>query len=268
MSNVYTNIKDIFLNEEASEFIALTNSVECEQKILNTIKKPLKMILFYGKPGSGKTFLLKKIANNTKFKKQIILFTHPFFNEKEFILALCSKIYGKFINEVDNFENFMYYYTHNFTYKDEILSHQKIIILDEAQLYPDELVEKIRLMSDTRYFKFLFTIHKIDDEELLVKEHFKSRIWESIELKNADINEIRLYILKKLKGKNFFFNEDDFCLIYDLSKANLRTLNKLMYKFFEIFESYEVFAPSRILEPDINKKVIYMAAIALGIINA
>ncbi|MGG7073414.1 ATP-binding protein [Campylobacter sp. 9BO] len=265
MSSIYAKIKDLFINSDNGEFIRLKSSVECEQKLLKVLAKPLKIVLFYGNPGSGKTFLLNKISEQDS---NLIFFAYPFFNEQEFIFALCEKIYGKKLENVENFESFMYYYTQNFTQNSEILKNQKTIILDEAQLYPDELVEKIRLMSDTRMFKFLFTIHKTNNEELLAKDHFKSRIWERVELKDADINEIRLYVLKKINGEKFFFNESDFKLMFKFSNANLRSLNKLMYKFFELFESYEAQIPSKLTEPNINEKVLFMAAIATGAISA
>ncbi|MBS6287878.1 MAG: ATP-binding protein, partial [Campylobacter concisus] len=62
--NIYTHIKDVFIDEDESlNFVNLDNSISCYNKIVLALKKPLKLILFYGKPGSGKTFLLNKIAN-------------------------------------------------------------------------------------------------------------------------------------------------------------------------------------------------------------
>ena len=53
--NIYTHIKDVFINEdEVSDFVNLDNSIACYNKIVSAFKKPLKLILFYGKPGSGK----------------------------------------------------------------------------------------------------------------------------------------------------------------------------------------------------------------------
>ena len=60
-----------------------------------------------------------------------------------------------------------------------------IILLDEAQMYGPDMMEKIRLISDTRSVKFIVSLHKTEDEDIIAKEHFQSRIWEVIELKNA-----------------------------------------------------------------------------------
>jgi len=36
------------------------------------------------------------------------------------------------------------------------------VFVDEAQLYPPVIVEKIRLLADTRKYKFIFTVHKTE----------------------------------------------------------------------------------------------------------
>lgn len=269
MSN-YADLKSRFIeDEQTQDFIGLANSLECRAKILDALQKPLKLILFYGKPGSGKTFLLHKIVKDLAARSDVLFFAYPFFSEREFIGALCEKFYGRRIDGVDGFENFMYYYTQNFTYSDkEKLNHQQIIILDEAQLYPADLIEKIRLMADSRYFKFLFTIHKTQNEDALAQEHFQTRIWESIELKSAGVDEIRLYLQKRLKDSHYQLSENDIDLANKLCEANLRSLNRLMYKFFEICESYDAHQPSALLTPNFNEKALIMSAIELGVIDA
>lgn len=271
MSNIYTKIKDIFIEDDNTDwFINLDQSVSCYKKILSALEKPLKLILFYGKPGSGKTFLLNKIVRDLKDRNDIIFFTHPFFSEKDFINAIYKKIFGEINDEIANFESFLENYSLRQKSSDEILKLQRIVILDEAQLYPSELIEKIRLMADSRFFKFLFTIHKTENEDVLAKDYFQTRIWESIELKSADLSETRLYLQKKLNEflKDINFSDDDYELIQKFSNGNLRTLNKLMYKFFEICESYEANQPSALAMADKNKKIIYMSAIATEALDA
>lgn len=271
MSNIYTQIKDIFIEDDNIDwFINLDKSVNCYNKILSALQKPLKLILFYGKPGSGKTFLLNKIAKDLSDRQDIFFFRHPFFSEKDFINAIYKKVFGENDLLVENFEGFLERYSLKFERADNILKQQKIVILDEAQLYPSDLIEKIRLMADSRYFKFLFTIHKTENEDVLAKDYFQTRIWESIELRNSDFYEIRLYVQKKL-GKyslDINFSESDYRLIYKFCDGNLRTLNRLMYKFFEICECYEANQPSYLAAENKNEKVLYMSAIATESINA
>ncbi|WP_149700373.1 ATP-binding protein [Campylobacter concisus] len=271
--NIYTHIKDVFIDEDESlNFVNLDNSISCYNKIVLALKKPLKLILFYGKPGSGKTFLLNKIANDLKEDKSLIFFPHPFFSEATFIEALCEQIYGKKLEDINNFESFIKFYSKDFSSKDEILKNQMTVILDEAQLYPTELIEKIRLMADTRMFKFLFTIHKTENEDILAKDYFQTRIWESIELSSADVNEIIIYLQRKLSQKNYDkylkFDKKDYECAYSFCGGNLRTLNKIMYKFYEICEYYEQYQPSKLSGDKVNIMILTMAALDAGLIDA
>mgnify|MGYP000925508712 FL=1 len=271
--NIYTHIKDVFIDEDESlNFVNLDNSISCYNKIVLALKKPLKLILFYGKPGSGKTFLLNKIANDLKEDKSLIFFPHPFFSEATFIEALCEQIYGKKLEDINNFESFIKFYSKDFSSKDEILKNQMTVILDEAQLYPTELIEKIRLMADTRMFKFLFTIHKTENEDILAKDYFQTRIWESIELSSADVNEIIIYLQRKLSQKNYDkylkFEKKDYECAYSFCGGNLRTLNKIMYKFYEICEYYEQYQPSKLSGDMANTMILTMAALDAGLIDA
>lgn len=271
--NIYTHIKDVFIDEDESlNFVNLGNSISCYNKIVLALKKPLKLILFYGKPGSGKTFLLNKIANDLKEDKSLIFFPHPFFSEATFIEALCEQIYGKKLEDINNFESFIKFYSKDFSSKDEILKNQMTVILDEAQLYPTELIEKIRLMADTRMFKFLFTIHKTENEDILAKDYFQTRIWESIELSSADVNEIIIYLQRKLSQKNYDkylkFDKKDYECAYSFCGGNLRTLNKIMYKFYEICEYYEQYQPSKLSGDKANIMILTMAALDAGLIDA
>ncbi|EAT98601.1 ATP-binding protein [Campylobacter concisus] len=271
--NIYTHIKDVFIDEDESlNFVNLDNSISCYNKIVLALKKPLKLILFYGKPGSGKTFLLNKIANDLKEDKSLIFFPHPFFSEATFIEALCEQIYGKKLEDINNFESFIKFYSKDFSSKDEILKNQMTVILDEAQLYPTELIEKIRLMADTRMFKFLFTIHKTENEDILAKDYFQTRIWESIELSSADVNEIIIYLQRKLSQKNYDkylkFEKKDYECAYSFCGGNLRTLNKIMYKFYEICEYYEQYQPSKLSGDKANIMILTMAALDAGLIDA
>lgn len=275
--NNYTKLKDIFVEDnEVSNFVNLDKSTLAYHRILNALQKPLKLILFYGKPGCGKTFLLNKIKVDLEKKVKVVFLPQPFFDEKEFFLELYLQIFGKnTTSAIDNYENFMRVYRKkmNVANKDIADVKQVVILLDEAQLYPANLIEKIRLMADTRLFKFLFTVHKTNEEDRLAKDYFKTRIWESIELPNSTLSEVKLYIEKKLIIQGFqqyfiMFNECNFELIFELTDGNLRNINKLMYKMYELFEYYEVNKPTEISFSNINNKIIEMAAIGSGLINA
>lgn len=276
-NNDYTLIKEIFVeNGEINDFVNLDKSRLAYHRILNALQKPLKLILFYGKPGCGKTFLLNKIKQDLDKKLRVVFLPQPFFDEEEFFGELFFQIF-----KVRSKKNLKNYETFLRIYKDMLkLKHNSnlnvdkvVILLDEAQLYPVNLIEKIRLMADTRLFKFLFTVHKTEQEDVIAKDYFQTRIWESIELPNSNINELKLYIEKKLLFHKFhqyflMFDEGNFELIHKVTLGNLRNVNKLMFKMYEILEYYEANKPTQINPAGINPKFIEMAAIGAGLINA
>ncbi len=266
-SSRFSDLKDIFLDTGVFDYVNLDKSSQAYEKIASAIDKPLKLILLFGKPGVGKTFLLQKVYNDFYKKKSVVLFLRPFFNERDFLVSLYEEIFEEKSPDFSNYNEFL-----SISLK-KLSNDQSItVFLDEAQLYPKDLVERIRLLADSRKFKFLFTVHKTEEEDILAKDYFKTRIWETIELKNSSLNEIKIYIEKKLLFHNKFeslslFSNRSFHLIMKLTNGNLRTINKLMYKTFEILEYYDKYKPSTIGAKGLKPKFIEMAAIDLGIIN-
>ena len=267
MNNNFTEIKNIFVDGEVFDYVNLDKSAQAYERLVQALDKPLKLILFFGRPGTGKTFLLQKIYNDFKNAKNIIFFPRPFFNEKEFLKTLYQEIFHEISPEFSSYDDFLSVASKKF--KDEKISIT--VLIDEAQLYPQDLIEKIRLMADSRKFKFLFTVHKTEKEDVLAKDYFQTRIWETIELHNSSLNEIKTYIEKKMLFHNKFdslalFKDSHYRVILKLTEGNLRTINKLLYKVFEILEYYEKYKPSSV-RGALKIKYIEMAAIDLGIIH-
>ena len=134
-------------------------------------------------------------------------------------------------------------------------------------------MEKIRLLSDTRKVKFVITLHKTEKEDLIAKEHFQTRIWETIELENSSSDELKTYIQKKLMKANCFdsanmFQTRSVNLIHKLTNGNYRDTNKLLYALFDIYLTYLENNPSKINTNKISNKIIEMSAIHTGLINA
>ena len=265
----YSDLKDIFLDGEVFDYVNLDKSSVAYDKLIQAINKPLKPILFYGKPGTGKTFLLQKIYNDFKKKKSIIFLPRPFFDEIEFLKILYKKTFKETPPKFSGYDEFLSIVTKKLDKNKNAIT----VLIDESQLYPGELIEKIRLMADSRKFKFLFTVHKTDEEDILAKDYFKTRIWESIELENSNYQEIKTYIEKKLIFHNrfeyvSFFKEKHFKAIMKLTNGNLRTINKLLFKLFEILEYYDISNPSKINQRSLQLKYLIMAGISQGMVDA
>jgi len=269
MESIFVNSKNAFLDiVEPRDYVQLDRVSTIYQSLKDSIKKPLKMILLYGKPGTGKSMFLRKLSLDLKESQNIFLYDTPILDESEFYKAIAQDVFHtKYTGEL-NFTQFMK------IVKSKNFEETPVILLDEAQLYSEDLMEKIRLLSDTRTVKFVITLHKTEEEDLIAKEHFQTRIWETIELENSSFAELKIYIQKKLMKANCFdtasmFNSKAVNKIYKFTKGNYRDTNKLLYTLFEIYTIYENNNQFRSIKTNqISTKFIEMAAIHTGLLNA
>jgi len=269
MDSIFINSKNVFLDTvNHKDYVQLDRVSTIYQSLKNSIKKPLKMILLYGKPGTGKSMFLTKLHSDLSPSQAIFLYPTPILDEGEFYKTLAQDVFEtKFGGEL-NFTQFMK------IVKEKKISEVPVVLLDEAQLYSETLMEKIRLLSDTRTIKFVITLHKTEKEDLIAKEHFQTRIWETIELENSSNTELKIYIQKKLMKANCFdtasmFNSKVINTIYKFTNGNYRDTNKLLYAIFDIYATYENNNQLHAINTNqISKKLIEMAAIHTGLINA
>ena len=267
-SSFYLSSKDVFLDiVDAKEYVQLDRGSALYQSLKDSVKKPLKMILFYGRPGTGKSMMLNKLYEDLKPHQKVVMYHTPLISEEEFLKSLARDVYG-----VRPFDEL------NFTKFNELSEQYEfettpLVLLDEAQLYSSDLMEKIRLISDARKIKFIITLHKTEKEDIIAKEHFQTRIWETLELHNATAAELKIYIQKKLIKNNCFdvasmFDNKNVKCLHNITQGNYRDTNKLLYTLFDIYSWYEENQPTKINYTNISTKIIEMAAIQAGLINA
>ena len=265
----YREIKNLFIDSVDSENYVELESMAYNYQILEeSLDKPLKMILLFGRPGTGKSMTLTRLYDTLKEKRDIHYFEAPILSEKEFLKSIYEAMSSQIIphNMRVNFDGLLKYCQKQRGQRDVIF------LLDECQLYSEALMEKIRLLSDTRVVKFVITLHKTDNEEIIAKEHFKTRIWEVIELKNATESDLEVYIQKKLIQKNFLevsnsISKKDIRFIHRHTKGNFRETNKFLYIVFNIYEYYEKNQPQKIESKKFSKKILEMTALKLGYLH-
>jgi len=265
----YTNPKFVFVDEiDVDNYIEIPSAQKAYDQLRHSIDKTLKMVLLFGRPGTGKSLLLNRIYRDLKERYELYLFETPSLSGEEFFRKLFYVLTHQELppDTQVSFDTFI-------DYLKRIKGTRSIIVLvDEAQMYPREVLEQIRILSDTGAIKFIISLHKTEDEDLVAKEHFQSRIWEVIELKNATRNELKTYIHQKLLQANEFeianqIRDKHVGFIYRCTRGNYRETNKMLYTLYEIYEYYDHHDPSKINHQALSKKILEMTALKLGYIH-
>ena len=265
----YDMAKECFIDEvNLDTYVELPSSVMAYEELEMAFEKPFKLMLLYGEPGTGKSLLLKRIYEKKKYQKEIHFIESPLLDEEEFFRRLFDILIQKPMpkNTKVDFNTFVEFC--------KVIKGQReiIILLDEAQLYPKKILEEIRILSDTGVLRFVIAVHKTTDEDVIAKTHFQTRIWGTIELKNATKDELKTYIHQRLLKFNQFeiansIKQKHINFIYKITKGNFRACSKLMYTTFEIYQYYEKHDPSKFSRDQFSLKFLEMAAIATGAIN-
>ena len=265
----YTKAKMLFVDKiNVDNYVEIDSAQRVYDQLRHSIDKTLKMVLLFGRPGTGKSLLLNRIYRDLKDQYELYLFETPslsgeeFFRKLFFVLTHRELPHGAKVS----FDTFV-------DYLKRVKGTRSIIVLvDEAQMYPTEVLEQIRILSDTGTIKFVISLHKTEDEDLVAREHFQSRIWEVIELKNATLDELKTYIHKRLLQGNEFklanqLKERYIRFIYRCTGGNYRETNKMMYTLYELYEYYDQNKPAAIDRRKLAKKMLEMTAIKLGYLH-
>ncbi len=143
----YSDVKNIFIDSVDNDNFIELDTILFNYKILEeSLDKPLKMILLFGRPGTGKSMILNRLYHNLRSRREIFYFDTPIISEKEFLNRIYESISASKVpeNMRVNFDGLLNY-CKSLKGKREI-----VFLLDECQLYSQALMEKIRLLSDTR----------------------------------------------------------------------------------------------------------------------
>lgn len=228
----------------------------------NLLKEKAGQIIFLlGRPGTGKTHLLNHLKSEAQLEHTPILFETPVINPQSFLKRIIQhKGHEAFGDEIEALK----------IQAEELYRNEKtLILLDEAQLLNDEMLEFIRILCDTRLFWIVCAMHKDEGDEILKKSHFKSRPYKRIELGQLTRNESDLYLNTQLilthDKHTIDFHQRHAKKIYNLTQGNFRYLKKLIYTEFSLLHEAHESGSKKFQEP--SKCLLNMAAIEIGLIN-
>lgn len=227
-------------------------------------KAPFTTVIGY--PGVGKTLLLKKVLENARNKEKAIFLDVPVADAEELLRKVAEATTIE-LPESGSVHAMTAYLTT--ALKDDYF----IIIVDEAQSYSSELLEFIRMLSDKKVFKFVIVMHKIKKDSLIMQEHFKSRLWNIVEIEPLNKKECAEYIEKSFLLHNLFdvanmFRKRNYTFIYSATKGNIRKINMLLYKIFDIADFYYNNLPHSVKGDSGLQKITEMAALDLRLVGA
>jgi 4-hydroxy-tetrahydrodipicolinate synthase len=256
------------------KYIELDSNALAFDRVHRVLNERLKMSLIYGVPGSGKSMFLSRLHSDLISMNRIsILISSPILNEAQLFQVISYEIfrYSNFDEVIPkSFEELL----ERITYYDEFPETKTpILLLDEAQLYSNSILEKIRVLSDTQKIRVIFAVHQLKEEDIFSQEHFRSRIWEKIELKNASISELKVYIQKKLMGVSMLSLAKQFSnrvvrRIHKITDGNYRATNNLLYAYFskypELYKQSSLIHSSTLMGVRIRE--IEIVAIQIGFI--
>lgn len=241
--------------EARSSYQTLTNL----KSVLS--EKSGKMTFLLGEPGSGKTYLLNYLLHDTELENRPILFETPVLTPKNFLMRLIKHMNAAPLGEEIEILK---------EQAEHIYSDKKtLVMLDEAQLLSDEMMEFLRILSDSKVFWIVFAMHEEEGKEILKKSHFKSRPHKLIELGQLTKDEAQMYINTQLifsnDQKTLDFHQNNANMIFKLCNGNFRYLKKLIYTQFDLLHEAQVSDMKNFHEP--SKRLLKMAAIDIGLIN-
>lgn len=270
MKNSFKDAKYAFVDTDINKgYIDIESSLFALNQLEKAIEEPMQMALLIGASGVGKSMILKSVHKKLRHQKDIHYIETPFLSENDFLSTLFSILTGELTHQDGEISfNNIIKYCNSLKGKREI-----IVLVDEAQMCPDIILEQIRLLSDTRIVKFVIVLHNINEKSILAESHFKTRIWSTIELAHSSKQEMASYIHLKLIGANVsnvvsYIGDSEFKLIHKYTNGNYRECNKLMFCVFELCELNIKNNMPENLSKVFSKKIIELSALKLGLANA
>ena len=231
----YKEAKEFFKDViDVDLYIPLISSQKIEIDIKYAISEKEKLVLLSGEAGSGKSFILNKIYEDLKDTYDIEFIKNPYLDLKEINLFF------------------------------KTMDEHKVILIDEAQIISKDNIENLRLLADSGKYTIVFATHIANAKEIFELKHFQTRINYNLRIYPIKPMEVEAFISSKLIKYGFttlssMFTSSNYKLIYKLTNGNLREINRLVNKTFDILDYFSTHHPHKVSTSHIQNKYIEMA---------
>jgi len=226
LSNLIEEFRDKI---DINDFFSYINFEIVKEELIATKSN---IVFLLGPPGSGKSYMLSLLKH--KYPEKYILQKEPFLSKEEFL-------------------------------KQHEKLEKKVILVDEAQLLPTEMIEFLRLLSDNGN-QVVFSMHQNEGEKIAALPQFSSRYTQKIFMKPLSFDEFEKYVMSKfIKNSRYdLLNKKRLKKIYRLTKGNFRLSKKFIFTALTLL-NYSL--RNSLKYKSIDNCIIDMTAIELGLLK-
>ncbi len=248
---------------DSGEYFDSSSAERSKTTLKSLAGEPERKLLFLlGNPGVGKSHMLETIGEEMRSERLVVHLREPFFEPKSFLVRLLKESSESPEGEIETLKSrAAEFYAEN----------EHLIMIDEAQLMDEKSLEFLRILSDTKAFRFLLSMHSKEGEEILAKPHFRTRSHRVVEMGVLTQDEVKRYVSGRLKRAGMeeisdMITDKHFKLVHRYTEGNFRTLKRMMQSMFELMQHAKENGLSDYSRP--SDCMVQMAALDLELIDA
>ena len=193
-------------------------------------------LILTGKPGAGKTLLLRILLKEKDPSKELALLLSPNLNPRELLIAILEDL-GIKISGKENKEQLLRLF-YDYLLKIAKENRTLLLVIDEAQNLPLESLEELRLLSnfeteEKKLLQILLVGQPSLEEKLkspaLAQLLQRITIWERLEpLSSKEILSYVQFRWHRAGGAGLYLDRGAKRLLYRISEGLPRQINKIM----------------------------------------
>ena len=212
--------------------------------LLYAVKVGEGIMMVTGEVGSGKTMMLRTMAERLPAEADLIYIANPSLSGREILFHICEELDLQISNDRHDTVRQL----QNYLVERHAEGRRVVAFIDEAQAMPDESLEEIRLLSNLETSRekllqiILFGQPELDDK--LSRQNMRQlreRITVNFKLEPLSRADVREYITTRLRAAGYeggpLFSDEACNVIYGISQGLSRRVNVLADK--SMLSAYE-----------------------------